>query len=527
MFLLPALASIGEPGRVKVSRPPQPCELPDVKTPSERAIEAPQIRRLFSCSPQDPRYHMLEHLSPKFRMPAAEREPRAALILNRFTRSLSIMFATNAVAAIVGLSPQDLRDQSFYDCISENCLEEAVRCLEGAKANDSIAYLRFWSRDPRRPEDFADSQRGDSADRESSSEVSLKVEDEDGNDEHLPLWSQTNTSGGDHVVSSAEYQTDFDHNGASSARVKVERDEDTQSTNGVPLKRSSSEPPVRRMSQLPSRSPSAERQHSESSGSSGHSRYPAPSVELEAVVSCTSDGLVVVIRRARPAVPGAEPPRPSAPAAGLFAAPWARNPVHPAYVGGNMNGDPHAMHSSMQHPRGPPVESLMRSIREVAVFAWALVGINENIAMHGDEMPRGEAAPPDWTPPSNGYPVHSLKRKAEDMQESSDCWIGCRCKVDKPPTFGYPHKIHAGQHPGLHCDCSECRQPDNSLHHQQSGYSQAGQLRFGSAMRPGLRSHASTSNLPTANSAWWAEHHGRSDGAQRREDAEKWPYTGP
>ncbi|KAJ9131176.1 Potassium voltage-dependent transporter [Pleurostoma richardsiae] len=114
-----------------------------------RAIEAPQIRRIFSCSPRDPRYHMLEHLSPRFKMPPMEREPRAALILNRFTRNLTVMFATNAVSSILGLTPAQIKHKSFYRCIQENCLADALKCLEGAKANDSIAYLRFWSRDPR------------------------------------------------------------------------------------------------------------------------------------------------------------------------------------------------------------------------------------------------------------------------------------------------------------------------------------------------------------------------------------------
>lgn len=120
----------------------------------KRAIEAPQIRRLFSSSPRDPRYHMLEHLSPKFQMPPMEREPRAALILNRFTRTLTIMFATDAVASILGLRSDQVHGKSFYECIAENCLLDAIKCLESAKANDSIAYLRFWYRDPRREEDF-------------------------------------------------------------------------------------------------------------------------------------------------------------------------------------------------------------------------------------------------------------------------------------------------------------------------------------------------------------------------------------
>jgi len=73
-----------------------------------RARDAPQIRRIFSSSPRDPRYHMLEHLSPKFKMPPMEREPRAALILNRFTRNLTIMYATDPVAQILGIRSDEL-----------------------------------------------------------------------------------------------------------------------------------------------------------------------------------------------------------------------------------------------------------------------------------------------------------------------------------------------------------------------------------------------------------------------------------
>ncbi|KKY32087.1 putative potassium voltage-dependent transporter [Diaporthe ampelina] len=109
---------------------------------------------------------MLEHLSPKFKMPPVEREPRAALILNRFTRNLSIMFATNAVASVLGLGPDQVKDKSFYRCIQERCLPDAVKCLEGAKANDSIAYLRFWSRDPREAEDLEDDNENNGVDGE-------------------------------------------------------------------------------------------------------------------------------------------------------------------------------------------------------------------------------------------------------------------------------------------------------------------------------------------------------------------------
>ncbi|KAF1811983.1 hypothetical protein P152DRAFT_373744, partial [Eremomyces bilateralis CBS 781.70] len=116
-----------------------------------RATSAPVVRKLFSSNPKDPRYHMLSHLSAKFNLSPTEQthEPRAALFLNRFTRTLTIMYATSALEQIVGINSDDMKGRSFYYCIQEHCLGDAVRCLEGAKENDSIAYLRFWFRDPR------------------------------------------------------------------------------------------------------------------------------------------------------------------------------------------------------------------------------------------------------------------------------------------------------------------------------------------------------------------------------------------
>ncbi|KAF2763140.1 hypothetical protein EJ05DRAFT_427151, partial [Pseudovirgaria hyperparasitica] len=116
---------------------------------AKRAVEAPLVRKLFSSSPDDPRYHMLTHLSHKFKHdmeaqdPQEKHEPRAALFLNRFTRTLTVMYATTGIEHIVGIPSEQMKGRSFYYCIQESCLEDAVRCLESAKGNDSIAYLRF------------------------------------------------------------------------------------------------------------------------------------------------------------------------------------------------------------------------------------------------------------------------------------------------------------------------------------------------------------------------------------------------
>lgn len=284
---------------------------------------------------------MLEHLSPKFRMPPMEREPRAALILNRFTRTLTVMFATNAVSSILGVRPDQIKNKSFYECIQENCIGNALECLESAKANDSIAYLRFWYRDPRREEDIEMSEDDDM--------------DEDEGD---------SSPGAD-----AKTPPDTPLGGVSSLPA------DTRS-NGQLGKRFL-------------RDHVAEQ--------SGHQVKQRP-LELEAVVSCTSDGLVVVLRKARPPIPADHPPLlPFDFEDGLFAAPWGQRSITPSFP-------PESLHT-FQSPLLPqfmpvrenakatgglPLDQLMRSIRDVGVFAWGVTEINGEVAAYGRGHPTSE-----------------------------------------------------------------------------------------------------------------------------------------
>ncbi|ROT38739.1 hypothetical protein SODALDRAFT_169967 [Sodiomyces alkalinus F11] len=358
--------------------------------------QPPQIRRLFSSSPRDPRYQMLEHLSPKFRMPPMEREPRAALILNRFTRTLTVMFATNAVSSILGVRPDQIKNKSFYECIQENCLPDAIRCLESAKANDSIAYLRFWYRDPRREEDF----EADDDDEEDDDEEDDDEEEDEG-DDGLARNQKHHGS----LSDSADFM-DVDAESCDSS-IKME-EPDIQTQNSLALGPTGS---------------GAGRRASPSSSRNGGDRRrrrsePIPTFELEAVVSCTSDGLVVVLRKARPPIPTSQPrliPT-SGYENGLFAAPWGQRPVQPYdHPNGISYHPPPPLHAHAHPPpppppptmpphmplpdqvksaRGPPLDQLMRSIRDVAVFAWALVGINGNLSAYSSGLPQGEAQPP-------------------------------------------------------------------------------------------------------------------------------------
>ncbi|KAF5025193.1 hypothetical protein F66182_2769 [Fusarium sp. NRRL 66182] len=447
-----------------------------------RAVEAPQVRRLFSRSPRDPRYHMLQHLSPKFKLPPVEREPRAALILNRFTRTLTVMFATDAIAEILGVPAEQVQHKSFYECIRESSLDDAFRCLESAKANDSIAYLRFWSRDPRRPEDFEDEESN--VDEESTIHeadgvevdgVQLNGVDRVGQDAHRPRngnggspsrhqngsgsgpsaplerrrgesrRSSDSEGGGVKLDSSM----DVDSNQRPGPSVKVESDVEMQDgitstgeTSGDSRTASSNAansaeqvdgyqtpptpPPPR---QAEGNTPRSQRAQSRPA------RRLAPSVELEAVVSCTSDGLVVILRRARPQIPNMQPPNiPSTFDNGVFAAPWAQQPVHPRYP-------PEVLHefqaplvpqqmplrSDAQAVGGPPMDHLMQSIRDVAVFAWALCGINGNLANYSHGQPQGESQPPDglpvWDPTAEqssyeGPENQAAQRWSREAQES-------------------------------------------------------------------------------------------------------------
>ncbi|KAG8531676.1 uncharacterized protein KY384_003308 [Bacidia gigantensis] len=391
----------------------------------ERAKDAPVIRRLFSSSPRDPRYHMLQYISAKFshRIQPNIHEPRAALFLNRFSRTLTIMFATNGLASLLGITNDQLIGKSFYYCIQENCLREGVKCLESAKANDSIAYLRFWFRDPRQ-EDFRINRD------ERISEDHSSGDDDDGGVHLSELMSQ---DGSENAVTTGS---------SNSVRSSVER-ESRQPQPMEPTSRTSSgnstDSDANAQDRIFDR---AEGQDSRTSSISvpdeprQSSSQVVNQVELEAVVSCTSDGLVVVLRKARPLVPNAissestaEPYR-----NGLFASPWANNPIIPDLD--NRSGpltpntapdrfpvNPTAQQAEAAVNRGPATETFINSIREVAVFAWALTGINGSLAQYGRGTPSGEAQPDQlqvWDPRSNSGPqyMHYEASQAPQPQDN-------------------------------------------------------------------------------------------------------------
>lgn len=150
------------------------------------------------------------------------------------------------------------------------------------------------------------------------------------------------------------------------------------------------------------RSSSASSVAQSSDGINGQRSPLASPIELEAVISCASDGLVVCLRRARPMIP---PPthRPARPMYenGLFAAPWGENPMipspelRPAQPSTSNFNQPAVPQAAQRHTKvgGPSSQDFMSVIREQAIFAWALTGINGTLQKFGSGIPLGDSIP--------------------------------------------------------------------------------------------------------------------------------------
>ena len=391
---------------------------------------------------------MLSYISAKFSQgpPRPQNhEARAALFLNRFTRTLTIMYASNGLEDVLGITADELTGKSFYYCIQENCLPEAIRCLESAKANDSIAYLRFWYRNPRQDDPPSDQ------DESMSDAPSSEAEDDDGG---VQLSSRMDFDSGDHEMSSSSGYHSRERVGSSSRVPSLMADSSSHSHSpGNSLqsktpdlvfdtapKAGSSSSSVPQLHENGGRSGSRSSPNVKAAHSSGrrggqeaqrsqdrpladgaqHQVQQAQErqVELEAVVSCTSDGLVLVLRAARPFVLDSLRPAPRVKEPsyrnGFFASPWAEEQQqqqqwcgteaasvaavvddrHRAFPPQQLVfNDPVVVDAADVAARGPQEAEFMSSIREVAVFAWALTGINGSIAQYGRGKPRPGAQP--------------------------------------------------------------------------------------------------------------------------------------
>lgn len=104
------------------------------------------------------------------------------------------------------------------------------------------------------------------------------------------------------------------------------------------------------------------------------------------------------------------------------------------------------------------MEQLMRSIRDVAVFAWALCGINGNLAAYSHGRPAGEATPPDGLPIWDPNAVHSAYQPPENQAAAR--WAAVIANANDtaqrpsspappcyPPSYHTPSSYHDSQYP--------------------------------------------------------------------------------
>lgn len=402
----------------------------DANSVEERAADAPIIRRLFSSSPSDPRYHMLSHISQKFtQSPKVElHEPRAALFLNRFTRTLTIMYATSGLEDVIGIPAEAMKGKSFYYCIAENCLQDAVKCLENAKSNDSIAYLRFWFRDPRL-DDPSTGGVTDDSDEEMTTDTSVDQEYEGGVGLEDGVSPESDRSAHSNAVRSTN-SMDIDEPGLQTRTSSGDSAEPNDTHEAIfGTARAAESMASSATSPASSRAPSHTR---------ARTRAQTDSIELEAVISCASDGLVVCLRRARPMLPqstqqSARPVYEN----GLFAAPWALEPLVPALDSRPKYGSTSRFAPSLgpmnaqkdARVGGPEQQDFMNSIKEQAIFAWALTGINGSLHRYSGGTPQGESLP------SLGLPIWQSDYDGDVREQRTDSASSGISSNKKPPSI--------------------------------------------------------------------------------------------
>ena len=418
------------------------------------------------------------------------------------------MYATDGLADLLGVSGEQMRGKSFYYCIQESCLKDAIRCLENAKANDSIAYLRFWFRNP-----LLHGQQGDENDP-NSMDVDGEPEDIRSSDGDQDMENgetgirnlhPLNARNG-RAIDSQAVSTSGSPNGMTDGPIH---------SNGINERTSSGESsfpysheavfgePAHRSSSSSSMSNSPVNDQRRLNGD--RNGYPPPRkgpIELEAVVSCTADGLVVCLRQARSPVPLSRPAEGTRSVGnrGLLAVPWSNEPIIPQVEHRLHYAQPQTFIPNVDTAPPPHVQAsarykgndqdFMNSIRDIAVFAWALVGINGSLADYSRGKPCGEAQPP------GGLPVwqpEDTQHNSNGFRDSQRTYIDGQHRYLDPVTqtrHPYTHSAHVGMHNNSAASANAAPTPNFSMPRPlQSAASNAGghSGAFGNGLQNGNR----------------------------------------
>ena len=77
-----------------------------------------------------------------------EPEARVCLIMNRFTRSLTVMYASSACEKVFHLDPDDLTGKPILLYIRADDLAPFVEQVNFIKSSSAISQMRFWFQSP-------------------------------------------------------------------------------------------------------------------------------------------------------------------------------------------------------------------------------------------------------------------------------------------------------------------------------------------------------------------------------------------
>ena len=70
-------------------------------------------------------------------------EPRACMILNRFTQMATVMFCTRGMKQVVGVDPEELIGRSFFEFVDERDRVRVRKEVDATRRADAIHHLRF------------------------------------------------------------------------------------------------------------------------------------------------------------------------------------------------------------------------------------------------------------------------------------------------------------------------------------------------------------------------------------------------
>ncbi|KAK3825283.1 MAG: hypothetical protein J3Q66DRAFT_327392 [Benniella sp.] len=90
----------------------------------------------------------------KWNLQGMEPEPRVCVIMNRFTRSLIVMYASSACEQVFRVDPEKMLGKPFLLYIRADDLATFVEQMDLVGSTETITHMRFWFQSPNWPREI-------------------------------------------------------------------------------------------------------------------------------------------------------------------------------------------------------------------------------------------------------------------------------------------------------------------------------------------------------------------------------------